>query len=55
MRFGHGSTPQVALFSEGFIGESRADCARRWGPHALAVHRLYYNVGVYRRVFEPCA
>jgi alkanesulfonate monooxygenase SsuD/methylene tetrahydromethanopterin reductase-like flavin-dependent oxidoreductase (luciferase family) len=48
-----GVTPRVGLFREAFIGESRTDCARRWGPHALAVHRLYYNVGVYRRVFEP--
>jgi alkanesulfonate monooxygenase SsuD/methylene tetrahydromethanopterin reductase-like flavin-dependent oxidoreductase (luciferase family) len=48
-----GTTPRVGLFREAFIGESRADCERRWGPHALAVHRLYYNVGVYRKVFEP--
>lgn len=49
----HGSTPRIGLFREAFIGDSRADCERRWAPHALAVHRLYYNVGVYRRVFEP--
>ena len=41
------------MFREAFIGESRIDCERRWGAHALAVHRLYYNVGVYRKVFEP--
>jgi alkanesulfonate monooxygenase SsuD/methylene tetrahydromethanopterin reductase-like flavin-dependent oxidoreductase (luciferase family) len=48
-----GTTPRVGLFREAFIGDSRADCERRWGRHALAVHRLYYNVGAYRRVFEP--
>ena len=46
-------TPHVGMFREAFIGESRTDCERRWGAHALAVHRLYYNVGVYRKVFEP--
>lgn len=44
---------RVGLFREAFIGDSRADCERRWAPHALAVHRLYYNVGVYRERFEP--
>ena len=24
-----------------------------WLPHALAVHRLYFNVGVYLAEFEP--
>jgi hypothetical protein len=41
------------LFREAFIGDSRADCERKWGRHALAVHRLYYNVGAYRKTFEP--
>ena len=41
------------MFREAWIGDSRQDCEERWGPHALAVHRLYYNVGVYRKVFEP--
>jgi alkanesulfonate monooxygenase SsuD/methylene tetrahydromethanopterin reductase-like flavin-dependent oxidoreductase (luciferase family) len=49
----HGREPRVALFREAWIGDSRAECARDWGPHALAVHRLYYNVGTYRRRFEP--
>lgn len=49
----YGSTPRVGLFREAFIGDSRDDCEKRWGDHALAVHRLYYNVGVYRSVFEP--
>jgi alkanesulfonate monooxygenase SsuD/methylene tetrahydromethanopterin reductase-like flavin-dependent oxidoreductase (luciferase family) len=43
----------VALFREAWIGDSAAECEQVWGPHALAVHRLYYNVGVYRKVFEP--
>jgi alkanesulfonate monooxygenase SsuD/methylene tetrahydromethanopterin reductase-like flavin-dependent oxidoreductase (luciferase family) len=49
----HGSTPRVGLFREAFIADSAAECERVWGPHALSVHRLYYNVGVYRSVFEP--
>ena len=46
-------TGRVALFREAWIDDSRDDCERVWAPHALAIHRLYYNVGVYRRVFEP--
>ena len=49
----HERTPRVGLFREAFIGDSREECERVWGPSALAVHRLYYNVGVYRSVFEP--
>ena len=48
-----GKTPRVALFREAWIADSRTECERVWAPHALAVHRLYYNVGVYRKVFEP--
>lgn len=48
-----GRTPRVALFREGWIGDSRAACERDWAPHAMAVHRLYYNVGVYLRRLEP--
>jgi alkanesulfonate monooxygenase SsuD/methylene tetrahydromethanopterin reductase-like flavin-dependent oxidoreductase (luciferase family) len=48
-----GRPHSVALFREAWIGDSAQQCAREWGPHALAVHRLYYNVGVYRKVFEP--
>lgn len=48
-----GRAPKIALFREGWVGESRAECERIWAPHALAVHRLYYNVGVYNRKFEP--
>lgn len=49
----YGRTARVGLFREAFIADSAAECERIWGPHALAVHRLYYNVGVYRKVFEP--
>ena len=48
-----GRTPRVGLFREAWIGDSREECERIWAPHALAVHRLYYNVGVYRKQFEP--
>jgi alkanesulfonate monooxygenase SsuD/methylene tetrahydromethanopterin reductase-like flavin-dependent oxidoreductase (luciferase family) len=50
---GAGRTPKIALFREGWVGASRAECERVWAPHALAVHRLYYNVGVYDKRFEP--
>jgi 3-oxosteroid 1-dehydrogenase len=49
----HERTPRVGLFREAFIADSVDECKRVWGDHALAVHRLYYNVGVYRSVFEP--
>ena len=45
--------PRVGMFREAWIGDSVEECERVWAPHALAVHRLYYNVGVYRRKFEP--
>lgn len=48
-----GRAPKVALFREGWVAESRAECERVWAAHALAVHRLYYNVGVYHKKFEP--
>ncbi|GIU93473.1 MAG: hypothetical protein KatS3mg011_2379 [Acidimicrobiia bacterium] len=48
-----GKQGRVALFREAFIADSRQECERIWAPHALKVHRLYYNVGVYRKVFEP--
>jgi hypothetical protein len=41
------------MFRDGWIDESREVCERDWLPHALAVHRLYFNVGVYRPEFEP--
>ncbi|MGE5156333.1 MAG: LLM class flavin-dependent oxidoreductase [Betaproteobacteria bacterium] len=48
-----GRPSAVTLFREGWVGDSRADCEKRWAPHALAVHRLYYNVGAYNKKFEP--
>jgi alkanesulfonate monooxygenase SsuD/methylene tetrahydromethanopterin reductase-like flavin-dependent oxidoreductase (luciferase family) len=48
-----GRTPRVALFREAWVGDSRGECERVWAPHALAVHRLYYNVGVYLPELEP--
>lgn len=50
-----GRPARVALFREAWVGDSRAECERVWAPHALAVHRLYYNVGVYLPEFEPWA
>lgn len=50
---GIGRPHRVALFREAWIGDDKQECERIWAPHALAVHRLYYNVGVYRKVFEP--
>ena len=46
---GHGGE-QVVLFREAWIGD---DAEAVWAPHAMKVHRLYYNVGVYRPEFEP--
>jgi len=48
-----GRPPRVGMFREAWIGDSAAECEEVWAPHALAVHRLYYNVGVYRKGFEP--
>lgn len=50
-----GRPARVALFREAWVGDSRAECEKVWAPHALAVHRLYYNVGVYLPEFEPWA
>ena len=43
----------IGMFRDAWIGESRAACERDWLPHAMAVHRLYFNVGVYLPQFEP--
>lgn len=48
-----GRSHRVALFREAWIGDSREECAKEWAGAALEIHRLYYNVGVYRKVFEP--
>jgi alkanesulfonate monooxygenase SsuD/methylene tetrahydromethanopterin reductase-like flavin-dependent oxidoreductase (luciferase family) len=49
----HGTAPRIALFREAWIADDRARAAREWGPHALAVHRLYWHVGAYRPRLEP--
>ena len=49
----HGRSARVGLFREAWIADSAEECERVWGPHAMTVHRLYYNVGVYLREFEP--
>ncbi|HET6507015.1 MAG TPA: LLM class flavin-dependent oxidoreductase [Baekduia sp.] len=48
-----GRPSEVVLFRDGWVGESREDCERRWAPHAMKVHRLYYNLGTYLPEFEP--
>jgi alkanesulfonate monooxygenase SsuD/methylene tetrahydromethanopterin reductase-like flavin-dependent oxidoreductase (luciferase family) len=48
-----GRPAQVALFREAWISESRKEAEAIWAPHAMKVHRLYYNVGVYHPEFEP--
>ncbi len=48
-----GRPGQVALFREAWIAADRAEAEQVWAPHAMKVHRLYFNVGVYRRQFEP--
>jgi hypothetical protein len=41
------------MFREAWIGDSREECERGVGANALQVHRLYYNVGTYKKRFEP--
>jgi alkanesulfonate monooxygenase SsuD/methylene tetrahydromethanopterin reductase-like flavin-dependent oxidoreductase (luciferase family) len=48
-----GRQVRIGMFRDGWIGDSREACERLWLPHALAVHRLYFNVGVYLEDFEP--
>jgi len=48
-----GRVGSVAVFRDGWIGASRADCEQHWLPNAMAIHRLYYHVGVYLPEFEP--
>jgi alkanesulfonate monooxygenase SsuD/methylene tetrahydromethanopterin reductase-like flavin-dependent oxidoreductase (luciferase family) len=48
-----GRQVRIGLFRDAWIGDSRAECEKVWLPHALAVHRLYFNVGVYLEEFEP--
>ena len=49
----HGRIGRVAMFREAWIGDSREECEAVWAPHAMAIHRLYYNVGVFHKKFEP--
>ncbi|HEX4110232.1 MAG TPA: LLM class flavin-dependent oxidoreductase [Solirubrobacteraceae bacterium] len=48
-----GRPAHVALFRDGWIGESREQAEVDWAPHALKLHRLYYNLGTYLPEFEP--
>ncbi len=48
-----GRPAKVALFREGWIADSSAECEERWAAHAMKVRRLYFNVGVYLEEFEP--
>ena len=48
-----GRVPSIVLFRDGWIDDSVDACRRRWAPHALAVHRLYFNLGTYHRWLEP--
>jgi alkanesulfonate monooxygenase SsuD/methylene tetrahydromethanopterin reductase-like flavin-dependent oxidoreductase (luciferase family) len=48
-----GRTVGIGMFRDGWIGDSRASCEQDWLPYAMAVHRLYFNVGVYLPEFEP--
>jgi alkanesulfonate monooxygenase SsuD/methylene tetrahydromethanopterin reductase-like flavin-dependent oxidoreductase (luciferase family) len=48
-----GRASRVVLFRDGWIDDSLRACRWRWGPHALAVHRLYYHLGAYDRSLEP--
>jgi alkanesulfonate monooxygenase SsuD/methylene tetrahydromethanopterin reductase-like flavin-dependent oxidoreductase (luciferase family) len=46
-----GRQVRIGMFRDGWIGDSREACEKLWLPHALAVHRLYLNVGVYLEEF----
>ena len=48
-----GRTPRIGIFRESWIGDSSAKVERSWGPYPMQVHRLYYNVGTYKKRFEP--
>lgn len=48
-----GRSVRIGMFRDAWIGESREECEKVWLPHAMAVHRLYFNVGVYLPEFEP--
>jgi alkanesulfonate monooxygenase SsuD/methylene tetrahydromethanopterin reductase-like flavin-dependent oxidoreductase (luciferase family) len=48
-----GRPASVVLFREAWVASSRAEAEEVWAPHALKVHRLYFNVGTYLPEFEP--
>jgi alkanesulfonate monooxygenase SsuD/methylene tetrahydromethanopterin reductase-like flavin-dependent oxidoreductase (luciferase family) len=48
-----GRDARVVLFREAWVDESREAAEAVWAPHALKVHRLYFNVGTYLPEFEP--
>jgi len=48
-----GRPARVALFREAWIATDRDEAEAVWAPHAMKVHRLYFNVGVYHPEFEP--
>lgn len=47
-----GRSSHVALFRDGWIGESQEAAEAEWAPHAMKVHRLYYNLRTYLPEFE---
>jgi alkanesulfonate monooxygenase SsuD/methylene tetrahydromethanopterin reductase-like flavin-dependent oxidoreductase (luciferase family) len=48
-----GRPARTVLFREGWVASSREEAEAVWAPHAMKVHRLYFNVGVYLPEFEP--
>ena len=48
-----GKTPRIGIFREAWIGDSKEECERVWAANPMQVHRLYYNVGTYKKRFEP--
>lgn len=48
-----GLDTRTVLFREGWVAGSRREAEERWAPHAMKVHRLYFNVGTYLPEFEP--
>ena len=45
--------PRIGIFREAWIGDSKEECERVWAANPMQVHRLYYNVGTYKKRFEP--
>ena len=51
----HATTPAVGMFREAWIASDHESAIKEWAESAVAVHRLYYNVGAYRPQFETWA